>query len=91
VTIDRLLIGFANVYCMLHAMKCSHGAIYCALRAKQSTKRAIVLPSQNVCAKPGKKLHDYSHDAQNCMQNIACNFEAPSEVALLYTIKTLAV
>jgi hypothetical protein len=45
---------------MLHAMKCSHGAIYCA---KQSIKRAIVLPSQNVCAKPGKTLHDYSHDA----------------------------
>jgi hypothetical protein len=49
---------------MLHAMKCFHGAIYCALRAKRSMKRAIVLPSQNICAKSGKKLLDYSHNAQ---------------------------
>jgi hypothetical protein len=65
-TIDRLLISFAvgllHASC-IHAIKCCHGAIYCSFRAKRNMKRAIFLPSQNVCAKPAKKLHDYSHDA----------------------------
>lgn len=54
------------VDCMLHAIK--HYEIYWVLHAKKSMKRAIVLPLQNFCAKPGKKWHDDSHHAKNCIR-----------------------